>query len=157
MWLHLSPPMSAIYDAISDLMDSCVKELRKSNKIDTSQLTLEHGLFKSFDDIVRRQLDSVWHTVSPKTKQVRAVGCLAVNACERTPTPRRCCLPELEPFCQLAHALLCPPSPMPCVPKSPVSCRHSLVPCSTVTLNDTALLRLSVLQNVVCGCSWCKT
>lgn len=62
--------MSAIYDAISDLMDSCVKELRKSNKIDTSQLTLEHGLFKSFDDIVRRQLDSVWHTVSPKTKQV---------------------------------------------------------------------------------------
>jgi len=70
MWLHLSPPMSAIYDAISDLMDSCVKELRKSNKIDTSELTLEHGLFKSFDDIVRRQLDSVWHTVSPKTKQV---------------------------------------------------------------------------------------
>ncbi|KAL0051045.1 hypothetical protein WJX82_001096 [Trebouxia sp. C0006] len=70
MWLHLSPPMSAIYDAISDLMDSCVKELRKSNKIDTSELTLEHGLFKSFDDIVRRQLDSVWHTVSPKTKQL---------------------------------------------------------------------------------------
>lgn len=81
MWLHLSPPMSAIYDAISDLMDSCVKELRKSNKIDTSQLTLEHGLFKSFDDIVRRQLDSVWHTVSPKTKQVRAVGCLPASQC----------------------------------------------------------------------------
>ena len=70
MWLRLSPPMSAIYDAISDLMDSCVKELRKSNKIDTSELTLEQGLFKSFDDIVRRQLDSVWNTVSPKTKQV---------------------------------------------------------------------------------------
>ena len=62
--------MSAIYDAISDLMDSCVKELRKSNKIDTSELTLEQGLLKSFDDIVRRQLDSVWNTVSPKTKQV---------------------------------------------------------------------------------------
>ena len=68
--------MSAIYDAISDLMDSCVKELRKSNKIDTSQLTLEHGLFKSFDDIVRRQLDSVWHTVSPKTKQVSCIQLL---------------------------------------------------------------------------------
>lgn len=79
--------MSAIYDAISDLMDSCIKELRKSNKIDTSQLTLEQGLFKSFDDIVRRQLDSVWHTVSPKTKQVwpntsrrlLPLTCLAVN------------------------------------------------------------------------------
>ena len=68
--------MSAIYDAISDLMDSCVKELRKSSKIDTSQLTLEHGLFKSFDDIVRRQLDSVWHTVSPKTKQVSCINFL---------------------------------------------------------------------------------
>ena len=67
---HLSSHMSAIYDAISDLMDSCIKELRKSNKIDTSELTLEQGLFKSFDDIVRRQLDSVWHTVSHKTKQV---------------------------------------------------------------------------------------
>ena len=89
MWLHLSPPMSAIYDAISDLMDSCVKELRKSNKIDTSQLTLEHGLFKSFDDIVRRQLDSVWHTVSPKTKQVRCIKLLACPsvACERFSCP----------------------------------------------------------------------
>ena len=83
--------MSAIYDAISDLMDSCIKELRKSNKIDTSQLTLEQGLFKSFDDIVRRQLDSVWHTVSHKTKQVWAVtvrlcvcglpGCMSPSCC----------------------------------------------------------------------------
>ena len=68
--------MSAIYDAISDLMDSCVKELRKSNKIDTSQLTLEHGLFKSFDDIIRRQLDSIWHTVSLKTKHVSCIKLL---------------------------------------------------------------------------------
>ena len=34
-------------------------------------MSLEQGLFKSFDDIVRRQLDAVWHTVSLKTKQVR--------------------------------------------------------------------------------------
>ena len=33
-------------------------------------MALEHGLFKSFDDVVRRQLDAVWHTVSVKTKQV---------------------------------------------------------------------------------------
>lgn len=30
------------------------------------------GLFRSFDDIVRRQLNPIWHTVSPKTKQVVA-------------------------------------------------------------------------------------
>ena len=95
MWLHLSPPMSAIYDAISDLMDSCVKELRKSNKIDTSQLTLEHGLFKSFDDIVRRQLDSVWNTVSPKTKQVcpiKLVGLMCPPHCCQSTCSLCCCI-----------------------------------------------------------------
>lgn len=50
------------------------QELRASNKIDTSDLKLEHSLFRSFDDIVRRQLDSVWHTVSYKTKQVLRQG-----------------------------------------------------------------------------------
>lgn len=113
MWLHLSPPMSAIYDAISDLMDSCVKELRKSNKIDTSQLTLEHGLFKSFDDIVRRQLDSVWHTVSPKTKQVCAVGCLPARQCLWMPNMLFMCDWGALLSPQLAHNLLCPLPPMP--------------------------------------------
>lgn len=42
-----------------------------SAQVDTSGLTLEQGLFRNFDDIVRRQLDAVWHTVSPRTKQAR--------------------------------------------------------------------------------------
>ena len=46
------------------------RELRSGNKIDATELRLEDGLFKSFDEIIRRQLDSVWHTVSYKTKQV---------------------------------------------------------------------------------------
>lgn len=33
-------------------------------------LLLVQSLLKSFDEIVRRQLNSIWHTVSPKTKQV---------------------------------------------------------------------------------------
>lgn len=66
----MSEAMTAIYGAIGELMAGCIKELRGSNKIDTSQLTLENGLFKAFDDIVRRQLDAVWHTVSFRTKQV---------------------------------------------------------------------------------------
>lgn len=32
--------------------------------------TVEKALFKSFDVIIRRQLDPVWHCVSPKTKQL---------------------------------------------------------------------------------------
>lgn len=70
--VYMTPAMEEIYQAISELMDACVKELRKSNKIDTSELTVENGIFRSFDDIIRRQLDSIWHTVSARTKQVKA-------------------------------------------------------------------------------------
>jgi len=31
---------------------------------------VENGLFKSFDEIVRRQLDPIWHTLGKKTKQL---------------------------------------------------------------------------------------
>lgn len=119
----MSPHMSVMYSAIVQLMDACVKEVRKSNKIDTTDLTLEQvgqgregrgggeeipnslehlqrwcmhfegtsacmpgraarsgpphlaspaqGLFKSFDEIIRRQLNPIWHTVGPRTKQAR--------------------------------------------------------------------------------------
>ncbi|GAB4818898.1 hypothetical protein N2152v2_005944 [Parachlorella kessleri] len=66
----MSGAMGLVYDAIAELMDACVKELRKSNKLDTTDLTLDQGLLKSFDEIVRRQLNTVWHTVAPKTKQI---------------------------------------------------------------------------------------
>ena len=52
-----------IQDAIVEVMDACLKEMRKSRKVDCSDLTLENGLFKSFDQIVQRQLDPIWHTV----------------------------------------------------------------------------------------------
>lgn len=66
----MTPPMVAIYDSIADLLDVCIKHLRRSNKIDTTDFSLEGCLFRSFDEIVRRQLDSVWHTITPQTKQV---------------------------------------------------------------------------------------
>ena len=69
---EMTPAMITIYDAIVDLMDACIKELKRANKIDTSEMTLEECLFRSFDDMVRRQLDPVWHTITPKTKQVRS-------------------------------------------------------------------------------------
>ncbi len=72
--LPMTEAMTAIYGALGDLMASCVKELRGSNKIDAGEMRLEDGLFRAFDDIVRRQLDAVWHTVSPRTKQVHSVS-----------------------------------------------------------------------------------
>lgn len=67
----MTPPMVAIYEAVQDLLDACLKDLKRSNRIDTSGLTLEDGLLRSLDDVIRRQLDAVWHTVTPRTKQAR--------------------------------------------------------------------------------------
>ena len=52
---------------------SSLQELRKTNKLDVDDLTVESGLFKSFDEIVRRQLDPVWHSLGRKVKQVDGV------------------------------------------------------------------------------------
>ena len=53
-------------------MDACLKELRWTYKVDVEDLTIDKGLFKSFDEIVRRQLDPIWHTLGKKTKQLVA-------------------------------------------------------------------------------------
>lgn len=62
--------MVGIQKAIVEVMDACLKEMRKTNKVDVEDLTVENGLFKSFDEIVRRQLDPIWHTLGKKTKQL---------------------------------------------------------------------------------------
>ncbi|KAI4327200.1 hypothetical protein L6164_019689 [Bauhinia variegata] len=62
--------MMGIQKAIIEVMDACLKEMRKTNKVDVEDLTVENGLFKSFDEIVRRQLDPIWHTLGKKTKQL---------------------------------------------------------------------------------------
>lgn len=67
-------PMSSytvgIQKAIIKVMDACLKEMRKTNKVDVDDLNVESGLFKSFDEIVRRQLDPIWHTLGKRTKQL---------------------------------------------------------------------------------------
>uniref|UniRef100_A0ACD5VIP6 Uncharacterized protein n=1 Tax=Avena sativa TaxID=4498 RepID=A0ACD5VIP6_AVESA len=68
----MTPPMVGIQAAILDAMDACLKELRRTNKVDVEDLTVDKGLFKSFDEIVRRQLDPLWHTLGKKTKQLVA-------------------------------------------------------------------------------------
>ncbi|KAJ4784542.1 DNA repair endonuclease UVH1 [Rhynchospora pubera] len=66
----MSPAMKGIQVAVLEAMDACLKELRRTNKVDVEDLTVEKGLFKSFDEIVRRQLDPIWHTLGKKTKQL---------------------------------------------------------------------------------------
>jgi len=59
-----------IQEAIVSVMDSCMTELKRSRFIDTSDLTLESGLFKSLDVILQRQLDKVWNVVPRRVKQI---------------------------------------------------------------------------------------
>ncbi|KAI4369977.1 hypothetical protein MLD38_018366 [Melastoma candidum] len=66
----MSKYMVGIQKAILEVMDACLKEMRKTNKVDVEDLTVENGLFKSFDEIVRMQLDPIWHTLGKKTKQL---------------------------------------------------------------------------------------
>ncbi|XP_047307707.1 DNA repair endonuclease UVH1 [Impatiens glandulifera] len=72
--VDLRVPMTAnmrgIQKAVIEVMDACLKEMRRTNKVDVEDLTVENGLFKSFDEIVRRQLDPIWHTLGKKTKQL---------------------------------------------------------------------------------------
>ncbi|KAG0448065.1 hypothetical protein HPP92_012254 [Vanilla planifolia] len=51
-----TPAMRGIQQVVLETMDACLKELRKTNKVDVEDLTVENGLFKSFDEVVRRQL-----------------------------------------------------------------------------------------------------
>ncbi|KAJ0047914.1 hypothetical protein Pint_15750 [Pistacia integerrima] len=62
--------MVGIQKAVLEVMDACLKEMRKTNKVDVEDLTVENGLFKSFDEIIRRQLDPIWHILGKKTRQL---------------------------------------------------------------------------------------
>lgn len=68
--ISMTTAMKGIQKAIIEVMDACLKEMRKTNKVDVEDLTVENGLFKSFDEIIRRQLDPIWHTLGKKTKQL---------------------------------------------------------------------------------------
>lgn len=39
-------------------------------QLELDDLNIENAYFRSFDAVVRRQLDPVWHKVGPKTKQL---------------------------------------------------------------------------------------
>ncbi|KAF9489165.1 hypothetical protein BDN71DRAFT_1491012 [Pleurotus eryngii] len=67
----LTTSMSEIHQAIIQCITITLSELKRSNtSLDLDDFNVENAYFRSFDIIVRRQLDSVWHKVGPKTKQL---------------------------------------------------------------------------------------
>ena len=68
----LTPLMMEIQECIVECTEACIGELKRYAHIDTSELTVESGLFRSFDVVLRRQLDPVWFKLGRKTKQLVA-------------------------------------------------------------------------------------
>jgi DNA excision repair protein ERCC-4 len=67
----LTENMKAIQGAVLVAMKSCIAELKKAvPQLDTFFMSLENGLFKSFDLALKAQLDPEWHKLSPRTKQL---------------------------------------------------------------------------------------
>lgn len=86
----LTSAMDDIQTAIVDCMEATLTEIKRSNhyvsarrhitksersrliafarQLDVEELTFENSLFRSFDSLVRAQLDQVWHKVGAKTK-----------------------------------------------------------------------------------------
>ena len=94
MYVQLTPAMLACQTALLDLIDACIKELRRCNvtvsirllfidellvmvrfsikQIDADEFNVENAMTRGFDRIVRLHLDPVWHQLGPKTKQLVA-------------------------------------------------------------------------------------
>ncbi|KAG0721240.1 DNA repair endonuclease XPF [Chionoecetes opilio] len=73
--LHLSmtTTVKEIQMALLDLITATVQELKRSNNsIDTEEFTPENAISKSFEKMLKIQLDPIWHQLSPRTRTLVA-------------------------------------------------------------------------------------
>ncbi|EDV23483.1 uncharacterized protein TRIADDRAFT_50503 [Trichoplax adhaerens] len=69
--IPMTKHMVTIQTAIIDIIYTCLKELKKGNpSLDTSDLVVENAMSQAFDNIVKVQLEPIWHQLSGKTKQL---------------------------------------------------------------------------------------
>ncbi|KAF8526823.1 hypothetical protein JB92DRAFT_2870207 [Gautieria morchelliformis] len=67
----MSESMSDIHEAIVNCMNATLNELKRSNTtLDLDELDIKSAYFRSFDSMVRRQLDPIWHKVGARTKRL---------------------------------------------------------------------------------------
>ena len=67
----MTDAMRDIQNAILECVEVSIGELRKADTgLELDDWTLDSALHKSFDVIVRRQLDAIWHRVSYRTRQI---------------------------------------------------------------------------------------
>ncbi|USW48220.1 Putative DNA repair protein XPF [Septoria linicola] len=69
--LPMTDAMRDIQNAVLECVEVSIAELKKMNSgVIELDFTMDSALHRSFDSIVRRQLDPVWHRVSFRTKMI---------------------------------------------------------------------------------------
>lgn len=69
--VSMTAAMNIIQMAILDIIASCVKEIKKANPtLDMEDVTVENTIARSFEKIIKFQLDPVWHQIGQKTKRL---------------------------------------------------------------------------------------
>ncbi len=67
----MTEAMQDIQNAVLTCVEASVGELKKANPgLEVEDWTVDSALHKNFDQIIRRQLDPVWHRTTFKTRQV---------------------------------------------------------------------------------------
>lgn len=68
----MTPAMRDIQTAILECIEAVMGELKKANaqQLDLEDWSTDAALHRNFDQLVRRQLDPVWHRVSFRSKQL---------------------------------------------------------------------------------------
>ncbi|KAF3078991.1 hypothetical protein TWF569_002120 [Orbilia oligospora] len=69
--ISMTPAMQSIQNSALQCIEISISELRKVNLgLDIGDWSVDSALHRSFDILIRRQLEPVWHRVSPRTKQI---------------------------------------------------------------------------------------
>ena len=67
----MSDAMKDIQNAVVDCVEQSISELKKANTgLEMDDWNLDSALHRNFENIVRRQLDPVWHRTSFRTRQI---------------------------------------------------------------------------------------
>ncbi|CAN7939277.1 unnamed protein product, partial [Ixodes hexagonus] len=67
----MTPAMQSIQLAILDIVASCVREIKRSNtSLEMDDLTVENMIARSFEKIIKFQLDPIWHQLGAKTRRL---------------------------------------------------------------------------------------
>ncbi|KAK6537076.1 hypothetical protein TWF281_001276 [Arthrobotrys megalospora] len=67
----MTTAMQSIQNAVLQCIEISISELRKANLgLDIEDWSVDSALHRSFDILIRRQLDPIWHRVSPRTRQI---------------------------------------------------------------------------------------